>query len=242
VDHISAQRIHWHHDSGFVTSEAIYQSLEQIQVSGISNDIEVIAQAGCQKFLDHTLLLPLWAGIASDEQAKIMINLTIMNKKRFLSPYGIRSCTDSMENSDLPDELLSVHPLFMNFIMDGLIQYGEQKKAAEVFTRLMKATVNSLKLDMKFHQSYHSETGKPFGASNSLTSLIPIGSFLKILGVKIINSTKVEINGNNPFPWPVTIKYRGLTVVQQERKALVIFPDGQNITVENNKSQMISIK
>jgi endonuclease YncB( thermonuclease family) len=75
-----------------------------------------------------------------------------------------------------------------------------------------------------------------------LTSLIPIGLFLQILGVKIISSSKVEITGSNPFPWPVTIKFRGLTVIQQEKKALVIFSDGQNITVNNNQAQTISIK
>ena len=66
-----------------------------------------------------------------------------------------------------------------------MIRYEERKKAAEVFTRMMKAIVRSLKTDMTFHQFYHSETGKPLGSINSLTSLIPIGSFLNILGVKI---------------------------------------------------------
>ncbi|MFZ2096018.1 MAG: hypothetical protein WAV05_05200, partial [Anaerolineales bacterium] len=241
IDHIPSHLIHWHHDSGFVTSVLIYKSLEQIQVTGITNEVEVIAQAGCQKFLDQTLLLPLWVGIPSVEQAKIFINLTLMNKKRFLSTYGIRSCIDNLEMSGLPDEFLSVSPLFMGLFIEGLVRYSEHKKAAELFTRLMKAVVSSFNIDLKFHQFYHSETGKPMGAVNTLSSLIPIGSFYKTLGVKIINSSKVEITGRNPFPWPVTIKYRGLTVVQQDKKTLVIFPDGQNATVENNKSQIISL-
>jgi hypothetical protein len=46
--------------------------------------------------------------------------------------------------------------------------------------------------------------------------------------------------GGNPFPWPVTIKYRGLTVVQQENKSLVIFTDGQNLTLDNSQPQVIN--
>jgi hypothetical protein len=65
---------------------------------------------------------------------------------------------------------------------------------------------------------------------------------LYILGVKIINPSRVEITGSNPFPWPVTIKYRGLTVVHQEKKTLVIFSDGQNVTVDNNLPQVINIR
>ena len=124
--------------------------------------------------------------------------------------------------------------------MEGLIDYGERKKAAEIFIRLMKAIVHSLKIDLSFYKYYHPESGKPLGAANTLTSLIPIGLFLNILGVKIISSTKVEITGSNPFPWPVTIKYRGLTVVQQEKKTLIIFSDGQNLTIDNSHPQMIN--
>ena len=242
IDHIPTNRMRWHLGAGYITSEYLYKTIEQIEVTGISSDVEVIAQSACLTSMDQTLLLPLWAGIPSDDKAKILINLTVMNKKRFLSPYGIRSSIDMSSMSDIPEVFFGIHLPRICLILDGLVRYGERKKAADVFTRLMKAVVQSLKMDMKFRQFYHSETGKPLGTINSLTSLIPIGLFLEILGVKIFSSTKVEISGNNPFPWPVTIKYRGLTVVQQEKKTLMIFPDGQNVTVDNNRTQIISIK
>lgn len=241
IDHIPTIRMRWHLGSGYITSEYLYKTIEQIEVTGISDDVDVIAQSACLTCIDQTLLLPLWAGIPSEDKAKILINLTIMNKKKFLSPYGLRSSVDLPRMSDIPEEFFGIHLPWISLIVDGMIRYGERKKAAEIFSRLMKAVVYSLKKDMKFHQFYHCETGKPLGAINSLTSLIPIGSFLEILGVKIIGPTKVEISGSNPFPWPITIKYRGLTVIQQEKKALIIFPDGQNITIDNNQTQIISI-
>ena len=242
IDHIPTNRMHWHLGSGYITSEYLYKTIEQIEVTGISDDVYVIAQSACLTCVDQTLLLPLWAGIPSEDKAKILINLTIMNKKRFLSPYGLRSSVDLPSLHDIPEEFFGIHLPYNSLIIDGLVRYGESKKAAVVFSRLMKAVVHSLKKDMKFRQFYHCETGKPLGAINSLTSLIPIGSFLEILGVKILNPTKVEISGSNPFPWPVTIKYRGLTVIQQEKKALIIFPDGQNISIDNNQTRTISIK
>ena len=241
VDHIPTNQIRWHLGSGYFTSENIYKSIEQIEVTGILNEDEVIVQSSSLTCIDQTLLLPLWAGIPSDDKAKILINLTIMNKKRFLSPFGLRSCIEFPGLSNVPEDFYKIHLPWISLILDGLVQYGERKKAAEIFTRLMKAVVHSLKTDMTFHQFYHSETGKPLGAINSLSGLIPVGIFLNILGVKIINSSKVEITGSNPFPWPVTIKFRGLTVVQQEKKALVIFSDGQNITVDNSHAQIINI-
>ena len=135
-----------------------------------------------------------------------------------------------------------MHLLWLSFIMDGMIKYGESKKAAEVFTRMMEAVVYSINSDLTLHRFYNSETGKPSGTINSLTSLIPIGTFLDVIGVKIINPFKVEITGSNPFPWLVTIKYRGLTVVQQDKKTVILFSNGQNITVDNTHPQIISIK
>jgi hypothetical protein len=241
VDHIPGYQIHWHLYSGYFTSEYIYKTIEQIEITGILPDDEVIVQTPNLISIDQTLLVPLWAGMASEDKAKILINLTIMNKKRFLSPYGIRSCVDFQNLDDIPEEFPTIHFFWESLILEGMIRYGERKKAAEVFTRSMKAVVNSLNTDMSFHKFYQSETGKPLGSTNSLTSLLPIGLFLNILGVKIINPSKIEITGSNPFPWPVTIKYKGLTVVQQEKKTLVIFADGQNTTVDNNQPQIINL-
>ena len=91
VDHVPAYQIHWHLNTGYFTSEYIYKTIEQIEVTGILPDDEVILQTPSLTFVDQSLLLPLWAGIPSKDKAKILINLTIMNKKKFLGPYGLRS-------------------------------------------------------------------------------------------------------------------------------------------------------
>jgi hypothetical protein len=41
------------------------------------------------------------------------------------------------------------------------------------------------------------------------------------------------LSGNNPFPWPVTVKYRGLTIMRQQGKTSVIFPDGQTVETDD---------
>ncbi len=242
VDHISAHSIRWHIGSGFVTSEYIYQAIEQIEINEITDDVEVIAHSADLTGIYQNLLLPLWARMLPENKASILINLTILNKKVFLGPYGLRPNITSPEEMDNPKYYDAMHLPWMSMILEGVVHYGMQNKAAEVFTRIMKAVVQSLKKDMKFHQFYHSENGEPLGTVNSLNGLIPIGLFLKILGVNIVSSTQIEITGHNPFPWPVTIKFRGLTLVQKEQKTLVIFPEGQSITIDNDHPQTIFLK
>jgi hypothetical protein len=241
VDHISPTQIHWQMNIGYTTSEYIYQAIEHIEVTGLLPGDELIVRAAGLTQIDQTLLLPLWAGIPSAAKANILINLTVMNKKRFLGQFGLKSFLNDSDTDGKGEELHQVNIPLMSMILDGMIRYGERKKAVEIFTRWMKAALHSLDLDLNFHQNYHPETGKPVGAANTLTSLIPVGLFLNILGVKIINPSKVQITGSNPFPWPVTIKYRGLTVVHQEKKTLVIFSDGQNVTVDNSQPVLVNI-
>jgi len=191
-------------------------------------------------YIDQTQFMPLCTGVLSEDQARIVINLTLSNRKRFLSRCGLRTCIADQAN-EMQEELNKVELFWNDIILYGMINYHHRKKAADIFTRIMRAVTRSIETDLTFHQYYHSETGKPSGSINTLTSLVPIGLFLYILGVTIINSTKVKILGSNPFPWPVTIRYQGLTIVHQEKKTLIIFSDGRNITVDNKQAQTISL-
>jgi hypothetical protein len=242
VEHISSMQGHWQMGYGYFTSQNTYQEIEHIQVMGtVFDDLINIFTSGyiC---LDQTGLLPLWAGLVPEEKAKILINLTIMNKKKFLGTHGLRSYIDVRNLNNIPADSSMMNWLWTSMILNGLVRYGERKNSAEIFSRLMKTVVHSLENDLDFYQFYHYETGQPIGLVNTLTSLVPIGSFLDIVGVKIISSTKVNVTGSNPFPWPVSIKYRGLTVVQQDRRTIIIFPNGQNITVDNHQPQTVSLE
>jgi hypothetical protein len=241
VDNITSHRMRWHMGTGYLTSDYVYQHIEQIDIRGLLPDIEVIAASADLTRLDQTLLLPLWAGIPSGDRATILINLTILDKNKFLSSHGLRISSRDANAAQLPVELDSVGFQWNSLVLEGMLHYGMFQKASDIFTRLMKAVQNSLYFELKFHQSYQGEDGKPTGLANSLTSLLPVGLFLKILGVEIINSTTIEIVHGNPFPWPVTIKYCGLTVVHQEKKTTLIFPDGQTTTVENEHPQTVCL-
>jgi hypothetical protein len=103
----------------------------------------------------------------------------------------------------------------------------------------MNAIIKTLKRDGAFRRHYHAESGYGIGEKNALEGLAPIGFFLDTLGLRIISPIKVAIVGFNPFPWPVTVKYRGLTVLRQKDKTNIIFPGGQTVTVTDPDPQVI---
>jgi hypothetical protein len=64
--------------------------------------------------------------------------------------------------------------------------------------------------------------------------------FLKTLGVEIHSPSRLTLAGKNPFPWPVTVKYRGLTVTRQADQSVIVFPDGQTITLNDPTEAVVS--
>ncbi len=126
-------------------------------------------------------------------------------------------------------------------IAEGLLDYGYQREAAELINRLMKAITKSLNEEGCFFRYYNANTGRGSGDRDVLGGLAPLGLFMKVLGINLISPHKVELTGFNPFPWPVTVKYQGLTILRQIEKTLVIFPDGQTIEVDSPEPQVIAL-
>ena len=123
-------------------------------------------------------------------------------------------------------------------IAEGLAAYGYRREAAELVQRVMTAVIKNLKSESAFRRYYHADTGQGIGEKNVLNGLAPLGMFLETLGVRLISPTRVALSGINPFPWPVTVKYRGMTILRQKEKTSVIFPDGQTVNVNVNEGDL----
>jgi hypothetical protein len=105
----------------------------------------------------------------------------------------------------------------------------------------MTAVIQSLKQNRAFHARYHAERGTGIGERNALSGLAPVGLFMKILGVEILSSTRVRLEGDNPFPWDVTVQYKGLKVIRGQKKTEVVFATGKSVTVERGESAVVEL-
>lgn len=242
IEHITPTPGQWLGGIAKITSEKIYTSLEHLEIQGIHNDDRVSVRTVGLDFLDQTLLLPLWAGIPDKVRATALIRQTLLNAKYFWGPFGIRPCTTTPPEAEDTHASNTIHLPFNYLIGEGLVHYGFQSKAAELVSRIMPAIVQSLKQDHAFRSYYDGRSGQGMGEFNTLSGLAPLGLFLDALGIHIVSPKKVRFSGTNPFPWPVTVKYQGLTILRQKSRTMVIFPDGQNCTIRNGKPLRISLE
>lgn len=241
IERISEDQFRWHLGLGAHTGNRIYQAIEEIDIQGVAPQhfITLYRLGFCCP--DQTVLMPLWANMSPDNEAQQIIEYTINNPDLYWRPFGIPLCPQVAPGSD-SDACLSVHMLWNSLIGLGLLNYGNQDLAVELINRLMKIIISSLETSGSFQKTYHADTGQGSGEREVLAGFPPLGLFLRAAGVQILSENKVIIMGKHPFPWPLTVKYRRLTVLRQNDKTVVIFPDGQTTTVESPSSKVLTLE
>ena len=224
----------WHEGIGLGTSPAVFHTLTEIEIEGIEAEDLVRAHNVDLRHEEMTLLLPLWATVPENETARAMIRGTLTNPNNYWRPFGIPARPG--QESETGNSISAAVSLPWNELLGtGLLLFGFRGLAADLVARLMRAIIGTLKREQVFRSRYHAETGQGLGERNALTGLPPLGLFLDTLGVRLISPWKVALEGVNPYPWPVEVKYRGLTVKRGKKETQVIFPDEQSVIVTDPK-------
>ncbi|MDD2695173.1 MAG: hypothetical protein PHD58_04550 [Anaerolineales bacterium] len=239
VEQIPNDQVRWSNGRGFVTGARLYQEVEAVETHGLGVQDEVSVYRIGFRNLDHTTLLPLWAGAADPERARQLVEM-ITNPNLYWRPYGIPALPGGGSiSAALPGE--SVHLPWNALIGEGLLRYGYQRESAQLLMAVMAAITRSLKETGAFYKHYHAGHGAGSGERNILNGLTPLGWFLDTLGVRLISNERVGLRGFNPFPWPITVKYKGMSILRQAERTSVTFADGQSITVEDPAACIVSL-
>jgi hypothetical protein len=159
---------------------------------------------------------------------------------RFDRPFGLPSLPTSPD-PDADSISMSVALSWNQLIGEGLLTYGFRAQATRLTVHLMTAVIQNLKQNRSFYQRYHAEKGTGIGERNSLHGFAPVGLFMQTLGVMILSSTKVKLEGRNLFPWTVTIKYKGLTVVRGLEQTVVTFSNGESVIVKEEQPCIVEM-
>ena len=231
ADEVTTSRKYQRRNDGLIyTTQKVYSKLAKVSVRGLSDEDTIIVSTLDFTTEDHTLFMPLWAGIPDEQRAQAMLGRALLDAKRFQSPFGVPACP-SLTKREAESISQAVHLPWNLFICEGLLRYGFRAEAARLMARLMNAVIQNLKRNRAFYARYHAEKGTGIGERNALTGLAPVGLFLRILGVEIVSNTCVKLEGENPFPWDVSISYKGLKVIRGQENTEVVFANGKSVLI-----------
>ena len=112
-----------------------------------------------------TGFLALWCGLATEEQAKRIVEEHLLNKKTFNAKYGIRSLSIaekmySVKPHGNPSEWLG--PIWGNcnyMIFEGLLKYGYTEEAKELAIKTVILFGQDIDECGEMHEYYDPDTG-----------------------------------------------------------------------------------
>lgn len=110
-------------------------------------------------------MLPLWAGIASKEEAAEAVK-RYQNPDGLFSEFGIRSVAKNERmfgNFDSGNPSCWIGPIWINanyFVYEGLKRYGYNDLARDLAIKTIRLLGKDVQENGEFHEYYHSETGQ----------------------------------------------------------------------------------
>lgn len=111
--------------------------------------------------------LAMWAGIATPEQAKRMVEEHYRNTKTFNAPYGVRTLSKmekmyTLKASGNPSSWLGPIWGISNYMTwSGLVKYGFKEDAKELATKTITLFGKDFERSGTLHEYYQPENGEP---------------------------------------------------------------------------------
>lgn len=118
-----------------------------------------------------TCFMPMWANIATPEQAERMVKGHYLDERTFHAPYGVRTLSKmekmyAILKSGNPSCWLGPIWGISNYmVFDGLVNYGYIKEAKELAQKTITMFGKDIEINGEMHEYYDPETGE--GVNNS---------------------------------------------------------------------------
>ena len=231
----------WYWDFGSATTRRVFRRVEAVEVAGLTEDFQTEIWLADTTRQEIGQLFPLWAGMVEANRARRMVRRTVLDGKRFWRSFGIPGCS-ALDPAYTRGEEFGPGAVTMaanSLVGEALTDLGFVDEAAELVTRLMAAVVATLRLEKTTCQAHNPDTGAGLGERGHPAGAAPLSLFLHVLGVRFLDTQRLWLRGRNPFPWPVTLRWKGLVVRRLEAHTLVTFADGQQVRIDTAQPQIV---
>jgi len=195
-------------------SEAVYSCLEYVHVSGLTpgDQIQLFLDGGRSEDIGE--LLPLWGLKLAEKQPQGFSPSSCLLDHPCRTPQGIQTDPHYRQEINLPLNRL---------IMEGLIAQGAVKAAAAIAWKLLTLTAQQAAGDGFFPSRYAADSGRGIDRVHAIDGLFPVGVLLLLLGIRITPQA-VILRGSCPFNAPVSVGYRGITIIRERNRTIIQSP------------------
>ena len=242
VEEIDSRGFQWYWKMGCATAEKMATAPERIEVQGVDESFTTELWLADTTRQDVAALLPLWPGMIPMERAARLIEGALLDPRRFWRSFGVPTVSgrDSAYHPEREGSPGGIWMFANSLLGSGLLRYGYREQAADLADRLLEAVVGRLQSEHEFGTYYHpDDADQPLGDDMAFEGLAPLDLFLTALGLTLDSPTRLRVAPPNPFPYPVSVHWRGLMVEFRDTEVRVEFPDGGSVTVTGDEPRWI---
>ena len=235
-ERLEGRDFRWFWTHGNATTANTFGSIDRIEISSPNDKLKSEVHIVEHQRPDSSWLLPLGTQGTQKERDEQMADVLLT--ERFWRPHGIPSIPmgDPVYGDEEHLGAWAVRPGWNGRLGAGLLALGRREEAAELVKRVMEAITEVLALEGRFRTYYHPEEIGGGGDRDSAFGLAPLDLFLRVLGVSLRTPWSLEVEGENPYQWPVTLRWRGLVVHRPaEGAGWIQLPDGERVDIEGTE-------
>jgi hypothetical protein len=239
---LGGDRFHWFLDSGSAATGGVFSQVERVEIRGVGREIEVEVRTMDLTREDAGLMLPLWAGVPGEARRQEIIGTALLDSERFWRSYGIPASSAADPDYRPAGGEVGLGSVVWNAMLgEALVSAGRRQEAADLVGRLMAGAIRTLRARGEWTEFLDPEEGVGKGMGGHIAGIFPVALFLDVVGVRLVGARRVIIEGANPFPWPVEVRWRGLRVRREVNPGgtQVTFPDGEEFTVPSSELQIM---
>jgi len=228
----------WLRGAGTCFSRTVWTRVDSIRVEGPTAGMTFHLEVPGLRRGDLSHFLPLWSrSVPSARAGRLFARLA--DESEFDSPSGLRfvPASDPAAGSESAGGVW----MFWNMLMgEAAIRYGKERLALEWIEKWMGTLAGALRADRSFRSWYDPHRAGGSGARNSLHGIFPVGLFLAALGVHPVAADRVWVGGRSVFPFPVTVRWRGMTILREDDSLQVQFPSGARRAFHGTERTLVS--
>src|SRR5512138_1839830 len=147
---VTSSSYQWRNRGSVYTTQKVFSKIAKVSVRGLEEEDTVIISTLDFTTEDHTLFMPLWAGIPDEQHAQTMIGRALLDADRFHRPFGVPACPH-LTQPEAEAIAQAVHLPWNLFIAEGLLRYGFRTDAARLVAHMMNGVIQNLKQNRAFH-------------------------------------------------------------------------------------------
>ncbi len=237
----SGEQFIWAGGRGVYTSKQAFSQIDRISFEGLSRVYRVDVHTVDTTRLDINSLLPLWSASVPAEHADALMAL-LSDPNHFWRETGIsiNSAQDANFDPKNADGSGGVWPYWLTLIGESLIELGHIEHATELLQRILNMQTQVLKSNKRFSEFYNSDKAEGLGEPANVGGIVPLHLLMRVIGVRVISSSKVWVGGKFIWGKPITIQQRGVLVERQEAETKITFPSGHSVTVSGDDWQEVT--